>query len=105
MHTQQISFHIQGMYCARCAVELQNHLDAVEGVFAAYVNYASEHALIVYNAASIDTQVLSDAITSAGYAVLPEDAGVLKQEQTVSKHFQAIRNGWVAHALEIFLHK
>ena len=51
MSTRQISFAIQGMYCAKCALKVETVLGQLDGIIAAQVNYATERASVVYDPA------------------------------------------------------
>ena len=69
MSTRQIAFAIQGMFCAKCAVDIERTLTRVDGVVAAQVNYATERATVIYDPARILTMTLINAIRSRGYKV------------------------------------
>lgn len=73
MQTYQITFRVQGMYCAHCAVELEHILSALEGVFAAYVNYAGERVVVVCNADLVRVNALTNAVERAGYSVSADE--------------------------------
>jgi copper chaperone CopZ len=77
MKTRQISFLVEGMYCARCAVELERALAVLDGVFAAHVNYASERAIVLCDPARVKLDALANAVVSAGFAIAAEEKGKL----------------------------
>lgn len=67
MSTRQITFPVQGMTGVRCAEKIEAHLTRVEGVAAARVNYATEHATITYDPARTRTNALVSAVRAAGF--------------------------------------
>lgn len=73
MRTQQISFQVQGMYCARCAVQLEQALARLDGIYACYVNYASERATVLCEPARVRAAALVGAVRSAGFEVAREE--------------------------------
>lgn len=100
MHSRQITFRVQGMYCAHCAVELEQILTALEGVFVAYVNYASERVTVVCNSNYVEVNALSEAVERAGYSVSAEEMERLahsEEEQAV--HRLENRKRWLLSLL------
>ncbi len=67
MSTRQISFAIQGMYCAKCPVKIETALAQLDGIIAAQVNYASERAAVVYDPARVRTAAMIGAVRSVGF--------------------------------------
>lgn len=70
-----VELAISGMTCASCAARIEKKLNKLDGV-SADVNYASEHAAVRYDPASVDIEKLIAAVEAAGYqAALPESTG------------------------------
>ena len=69
MTTRQESFAIQGMYCARCAVNIGRALTQLDGLLSAYVNYATERATVTFDPARIGLAHIVDAASGAEYSV------------------------------------
>ncbi len=69
MSTQQISFAIQGMFCAKCAVKVESALARLDGVVAAQVNYATERARVVYDPVRLCGSAMVDAVRGEGFDV------------------------------------
>ena len=69
MTARQESFAIQGMYCARCAVDIGHALTQLDGLLSAYVNYATERATVTFNPARIGLARMVEAVSHAGYGV------------------------------------
>jgi len=66
---------ITGMTCASCANRVEKQLNALDGVTAT-VNYATEKATVVYDAAAVEERQLLEAVEAAGYeATLPPAPG------------------------------
>ena len=67
---------VQGMYCAACAITIENALTAVPGVQAASVSVAGNKAKVVWNAERTKPSEWMGAIAKAGYQAHPlSDAG------------------------------
>lgn len=67
MTTRLVSFAIEGMYCARCAGQLERALTPLEGVIAVQVNYAAERATVVFEPRFWDPVAVVTAIRQAGF--------------------------------------
>jgi Cu+-exporting ATPase len=67
------------MTCGGCAARVQSHLDGLDGVEMALVNFATGRAT-VRHARSVDRDVLTGAVESLGYAVVGRDEGDLAEE-------------------------
>jgi len=61
------TFSIKGMHCASCVYALEKALKAVPGVSNAVVNLASEKATVDYDTSTVSEDLLSDAVSGAGY--------------------------------------
>lgn len=72
MNTQQLSFEIEGMTCARCGVQIERVLTQLDGVIAAQVNYATKNATVVYNPTRVRRESLATAVQGAGFAISQE---------------------------------
>ncbi len=81
MNTQQLSFSIQGMFCARCAVDLEHALAERDGVIGACVNYASEHATVLYDATRVKPSQFVAIVKRAGFSTPLEQE--LKMQATI----------------------
>lgn len=66
----QITIGIKGMVCASCASVIEESLMALDGVFSASVNLATEKATVRYNREQVTVEALKAAIVDAGYEVL-----------------------------------
>lgn len=68
MNTRQIAFSVEGMFCARCAVDLERALAHRDGVIAACVNYASERATLLYDPTRVNPMALVHIVKDAGFS-------------------------------------
>jgi len=74
MSATKVELPIQGMTCASCAARVERSLNKLDGVNAS-VNYATERAAVLYDAAHVTPQTLVAAVVDAGYSArLPEAA-------------------------------
>lgn len=69
MKTQQTSFAITGMFCAKCAVTIERALAQFEGVVTAQVNFATERATVVYDPTRLSLAKMVRAVQSEGFDV------------------------------------
>lgn len=67
MNTRPISFAIEGMTCARCAVQVERALAELDGVIAAQVNYASERASVLVEPTRVTLAMLVETVQGAGF--------------------------------------
>jgi len=71
VNTHSTSFAIQGLRqaCTKSAVDIERALARLDGVVAAQVNYATEHATVVFNPSRISTAALVRAVRESGFDV------------------------------------
>jgi Cu+-exporting ATPase len=70
-----VELAIGGMTCASCAARIEKRLNKLPGVDAT-VNFASEHATVIFDPSRASVEQLISAVESAGYeASLPAAAG------------------------------
>lgn len=67
MESRQFSFAIHGMFCARCAVQIEQALTRLDGMIAAQVNYASERATVRYDPSRVELAALIAEVRRAGF--------------------------------------
>ncbi len=67
--TNEISFPVEGMFCASCVSRVERKLLKVPGVKSANVNLATEQATVSYEPDTATIAHLHDAVESAGYSV------------------------------------
>ncbi len=63
----ECTLDIGGMTCASCVGRVQKALTRVDGVVTATVNLANETAVVTYDPATTDIEVLTGAVAKAGY--------------------------------------
>ncbi|MFH1076100.1 MAG: heavy metal translocating P-type ATPase [Pseudomonadota bacterium] len=83
-----LTFHVQGMRCAACALRIEKALAALSGVRKASVNLAAEKATLEYDSSDITSVKIIDTIKSLGYlAIKVDDYAAAKGsvEQTQAK--------------------
>ncbi|MBI5303878.1 MAG: cation transporter [Chloroflexi bacterium] len=69
MNTRQISFAIEGMFSANCAVTLERALTRLDGVIAARVNYATERATVTFDPARVSAIAMVGVAQGEGFDV------------------------------------
>jgi Cu+-exporting ATPase len=70
-----VTIPLTGMSCAACARTIERTLQALPGVEAAGVNYATERATVRFDPESVGLEALVRAVRDVGYDVLPVGGG------------------------------
>ena len=63
-----VTMKIEGMMCPHCEARVKSTLEAISGVEGADVSHKRGDAVVILST-SLDTSVLSDAVTAQGYKV------------------------------------
>lgn len=80
---------LEGMYCATCALTIEDALRAVPGVQQVQVSAAARRARVVWDAAQVRPSQWMAAVQKAGYQAVPaHDAGA--REIRVAQHRKAL---------------
>ncbi len=69
MSTRKLSLPVTGMTCANCAMTIERNLKRQAGVEDANVNFANEHAVVVYDPGVLSTADLVHVVEDIGYGV------------------------------------
>ncbi len=80
---------VVGMACAGCAANVERHLNQLEGVASASVNFAARTALVSYDPKTISLQQMKEAILKAGFdLVVEEDRSVEEIEKNAFRQLR-----------------
>ena len=75
---EQLSFAVEGMTCAACAMRIEKGLKKLPGVNEASVNLASEMASVAFNPQQVDFAQMAQKVDALGYKAIPRvDAAVI----------------------------
>jgi Cu+-exporting ATPase len=80
----KVRFNIQGMTCATCVKRLEEGLHEMPGVISATVNFATEKALIEYDASLTSTGTLQAAVRDIGYEAFVDDSDARQSKVTIT---------------------
>jgi len=87
-----ISFDVEGMTCASCALRIERVLGRQDGVESAVVNFAGQEARAVVDPGTVDIDGLQAAIEKLGYEITPfaegEDRRSLTERYDQEVEFQ-----------------
>jgi copper chaperone CopZ len=72
-HSKVISLNIRGMTCGGCEIQVEHALMKLEGIKKVVVNYKDGSAIVAINPKKVDTQVLIEAVTKAGYSAVQKN--------------------------------
>lgn len=64
---QTVTFKIDGMHCASCAMNIDGELEDTEGVMLATTNYAKSKTVISYDPSKVTQDKLKEVIESLDY--------------------------------------
>ncbi len=67
-----VQLKISGMTCAACSARIEKGLSKLAGVEKAAVNLASEKAVVTYDPAQINPEVMAEKIHDLGYEVVKD---------------------------------
>lgn len=81
-------YQIEKMTCGSCVGNIEKALSGLAGVGSVEVNLTSNRGRVTYDPSEVDSHVIAEAITSAGYpaslrlALDPQEYAALQQEQS-----------------------
>ena len=73
---KEITFRIDGMHCAACAMGSEKALKKLEGVEEASVNIATEKAFVKYNPELVGIEDFANAVKSKGFTPIIDKAEI-----------------------------
>jgi len=88
--TNEITFDVEGMTCASCALRIERILGKQEGVETAVVNFAGQEARIKA-ASDVDTSTLEAAVAKIGYEISALQPGDERISPTVRFNEEAAK--------------
>lgn len=98
-----VTLPITGMTCAACARHIEQKLQSTEGVNQVAVNFATARATIGYDAKTIDTRGLVQAVKATGYGVRETDTGEVAQAEVADsardEEYKTLRRKFIIAAL------
>jgi Cu+-exporting ATPase len=69
MKETKLTLPVTGMHCANCSTTIERNLRKLDGVAEANVNYATEKAMVVFDADVLNEDAIVDKIKDVGYGV------------------------------------
>ncbi len=85
MTEQHLTLRIEGMDCADCALKLEKGVQALDGVSACTVSFATTRMNLVYDPAAVDVSQVAQRVRAMGYAVASDE-----------QQAGASRGGWIS---------
>lgn len=71
MVPSQVSFAVEGMTCASCAMRIEKGLKKLPGIIDASVNLATEQASVSYNSEQANIEQMEQKVDALGYKATP----------------------------------
>ncbi len=104
---ENLTLKLRGMSCASCASNIEQAIQAVPGVVACQVNFATEQATIEYEPQRTDLEAIQQAVDEAGYTAypLPEMATEEDAEKTarLEESRDLRRKVWLGGLISVLL--
>src|SRR3989344_1044017 len=79
--SKKITFHIEGMHCASCAVLINKILDKQKGIKASNANFGSEMLAVDFNPEIISLPKIKEIVANLGYNLISKE----KSEEEIKK--------------------
>ena len=100
-----LTFHISGMHCASCAVNIQRKLTKLDGVDQANINYASEQATVNFNREMVSEKQIANVVERLGYKaqINVADMNELIEKERLAEINNFQREFWISAVLTILL--
>src|SRR5437764_12680548 len=70
--TCRVTFALEGMMCASCAMRIEKGLKKVPGVLDASVNLATEQASVTFDPAQTGIEQMAQKVEAVGYKAIPQ---------------------------------
>ncbi|WP_059000033.1 heavy metal translocating P-type ATPase [Leptolyngbya sp. NIES-2104] len=93
---------LQGMSCAACAKNIENAIQAVEGVKTCAVNFGAEQATVSYDVRKTSIAKIQQAVSDAGYSAEPLPENVLVEVKP-ARNRTLHRKVWTAGVISAVL--
>ncbi|EMT38838.1 copper-(or silver)-translocating P-type ATPase [Thermoanaerobacter thermohydrosulfuricus WC1] len=90
---------LKGMTCASCAMRIQKALSKTPGVRSANVNFATETAVIDYNAEQVSVNDLIKVVRKVGYDAIEKAEGADVDKQEKDREIRHLRSLFVISAI------
>lgn len=89
---RQETFAITGMTCTNCSARIEKALNKKEGVTNAYVNFATEKAVVSFDSNVTTTEAIEQVVAKAGYsAILDLAENQESLEKAQEKEFKILK--------------
>lgn len=72
--TEQLVLQVGGMTCTGCEARLGKVLGRLDGVRSAKADHQAGEVRVLFDPAQTSAQCIGDAITRAGYQIVPREA-------------------------------
>src|SRR3989344_4519127 len=82
--SKKITFHIEGMHCASCAVLINKILDKQKGIKASNANFGSEMLAVDFNPEIISLPKIKEIVANLGYNLISKE----KSEEEIKGYYK-----------------
>ncbi|MGH2509521.1 MAG: cation transporter, partial [Ktedonobacteraceae bacterium] len=88
--TSQVTFTLEGMTCASCAMRIEKGLKKVPGVADAQVNLATERGIVTYDPTLTGAEQMMQKVEAVGYKATPLEQPLPQPQDTIDAANTAI---------------
>ena len=81
MSIREITFRIDGMHCAACAMGAEKAIKKLDGVEEASVNIATEKAFVKYDTDKVGIEDFANVVKSKGFTPIIDKTEIEKVEE------------------------
>ncbi|WP_300278838.1 heavy metal translocating P-type ATPase [Peptacetobacter sp.] len=85
MSTKELTFRIDGMHCAACAMGSEKAISKLDGVEEASVNIATEKAFVKYDPEKVSIEEIAKSVKSKGFTPIINKSEIEKQSVIINK--------------------
>ena len=84
IYFDEVTLKINGMHCGSCAMNTENFLNSLDGVFQAKVTLTTEDAIIFYDKSKVSIADFEEGIEKLGFEVVGIDGQLIKIDLKLS---------------------
>ncbi len=107
LSSKKQTFPVLGMSCASCATSVESIIASQDGVYKAFVNYASQQVNVEYNPKIINAALIQKSVQSIGYDLVVEEENAQEIQSEVQEiNYQKLKKQTVTAgvlAMPVFL--
>lgn len=93
-HSEKISYSVEGMSCASCALNIEKSLNSVNGIVDAKINFANKKAEITFNDSKVSIRDIKKVVKDKGYSLVKTEESDTKEEERLNREKKRLIIAW-----------